>query len=223
MLENIEAIIFDLDGTLVDSMWIWTAIDEQFLEKYELTQPENFHEGMEGKSYSETAEYFLQLFPELPHTLDELMEEWYEMAYEKYANELVLKKGAFSFIQEARQRGIKLGIATSNKRELAEAVLSSTKVLSLFDAIWTSCEAKAGKPAPDVYLKVAGSLQVAPKHCLVFEDVPNGILAGVNAGMKVCAVEDDFSKKQTDKKRALADYYIKDYEDIKNNTYEVLK
>lgn len=66
-------------------------------------------------------------------------------------------------------------------------------------------------------------MQVEPKRCLVFEDVPNGILAGVNAGMKVCAVEDDFSKNQDEKKRALADYYIKDYEDIKNNTYEVLK
>ena len=49
MLENIEAIIFDLDGTLVDSMWVWTAIDDEFLGKYGLTQPENFHEGMEGK------------------------------------------------------------------------------------------------------------------------------------------------------------------------------
>ena len=184
MLENIEAIIFDLDGTLVDSMWVWTAIDDEFLGKYGLTQPE---------------------------------------AYEKYANELILKKGAFDFLQEVHQRGIKLGIATSNKRELAEAVLRSTKVLPLFDSIWTSCEAKAGKPAPDVYLRVAQSLQVEPKRCLVFEDVPNGILAGVNAGMKVCAVEDDFSKNQDEKKRALADYYIKDYEDIKNNTYEVLK
>ena len=92
MLENIEAIIFDLDGTLVDSMWVWTAIDDEFLGKYGLTQPENFHEGMEGKSYSETAAYFLELFPNLPHTLEELMEEWYGMAYEKYANELILKK-----------------------------------------------------------------------------------------------------------------------------------
>ena len=223
MLEQIKAVIFDLDGTLVDSMWVWTAIDDEFLGKYGLTQPENFHEGMEGNSYSETAAYFLELFPNLPHTLEELMEEWYGMAYEKYANELILKKGAFDFLQEVHQRGIKLGIATSNKRELAEAVLRSTKVLPLFDSIWTSCEAKAGKPAPDVYLRVAQSLQVEPKRCLVFEDVPNGILAGVNAGMKVCAVEDDFSKNQDEKKRALADYYIKDYEDIKNNTYEVLK
>jgi len=62
MLENIDAIIFDIDGTLIDSMWIWTDIDDLFLEKYNLTQPENFHKGMEGKSYSETAQYFLDIF-----------------------------------------------------------------------------------------------------------------------------------------------------------------
>ena len=94
MLENIEAIIFDLDGTLVDSMWVWTAIDDEFLGKYGLTQPENFHEGMEGKSYSDNrAADSLELSPNLPHTLEELMEEWYGMAYEKYAkSKLILKK-----------------------------------------------------------------------------------------------------------------------------------
>ena len=72
MLRDIEAIIFDIDGTLIDSMWVWTDIDEIFLKKYHLTEPENFHEGMEGKSYSETAQYFLDLFPELPHTKEQL-------------------------------------------------------------------------------------------------------------------------------------------------------
>lgn len=68
MLNNIDAVIFDIDGTLIDSMWVWTDIDDQFLDKYNLIEPEGFHEGMEGKSYSETAQYFLDLFPELPHT-----------------------------------------------------------------------------------------------------------------------------------------------------------
>ena len=83
-------------------------------------------------------------------------------------------------------------------------------------------EAGAGKPAPDVYLMVAGELAVEPERCLVFEDVPMGILAGKNAGMRVCAVEDDFSRPQEEKKRKLADYYIQDYDDIEKETYEVL-
>ena len=83
-----------------------------------------------------------------------------------------------------------------------------------FSAICTACEVKAGKPAPDVYLKAAEELQVRPENCLVFEDVPNGILAGKNAGMRVCAVDDVFSRPYDTEKRQLADYYIHDYRDI---------
>lgn len=222
MLKNIDAIIFDIDGTLIDSMWIWTDIDDIFLKKYNLTQPEGFHEGMEGKSYSETAQYFLDLFPELPHTRQELEDEWNQMAFEIYTKEIPLKKGAFDFIAEMHREGKKLGIATSNSRNLAEGTLENNGILKYFHSVWTSDEAKAGKPSPEVYLRVAESLNVDPARCLVFEDVPKGIMAGKNAGMKVCAVEDPFSKPQEILKRELADYYIQDYDDIKNNTYEVL-
>ena len=222
MLKNIEAIIFDVDGTLIDSMWIWTDIDELFLEKYNLEKPEGFHEGMEGMSYSETAQYFLDLFPSLPHTREELEQEWYDMAYEIYTTQMELKKGAYEFIKTMHEKGIKLGIATSNNRELAEGTLRNNKVFEYMGSIWTSCEAGAGKPNPAVYLNVAKDLGVEPKNCLVFEDVSNGILAGKNAGMKVCAVDDEFSRNQEEKKRQLADFYIQDYDDIKNNTYEVL-
>ena len=222
MLKGIEAIIFDIDGTLLDSMWVWTDIDDLFLEKYGLEEPEGFHEGMEGKSYSETAQYFLDLFPSLTQTKEELEQEWFEMAYELYTSKIELKPGAYEFIKKMHEAGMKLGIATSNNRELAEGTLRFNKVLDYFGSIWTACEAKAGKPNPAVYLRVAESLGVAPEKCLVFEDVPMGILAGKNAGMKVCAVEDKFSKPQEEKKRELADYYIQDYLDILNNTYEVL-
>ena len=222
MLNDIEAVIFDIDGTLVDSMGVWTDIDDIFLEKYGLTEPEGFHEGMEGKSYSETAQYFLDLFPSLPHTREELEAEWHEMAYEMYTSKLKLKPGAYEFICRLHENGVKLGVATSNNRDLAEGTLRFNGVLEYMNSIWTACEAKAGKPNPAVYLCVAKDLGVKPERCLVFEDVPMGILAGKNAGMKVCAVEDAFSKSQEEKKRALADFYIQDYNDIKNNTYEVL-
>ena len=96
------------------------------------------------------------------------------------------------------------------------------KIDGFFDSVHTACEVKTGKPSPDVYLLVADELKIPPEKCLVFEDVPMGIMAGKNAGMKVCAVEDDFSRPQEMKKRELADYYIMNYNDIKNGTYEVL-
>ena len=222
MLENIDAVIFDMDGTLLDSMWIWPDIDDVFLEKYNLQKPEGFHEGMEGKSYTETAQYFLDLFPSLTQTKEEIMEEWNEMAHDRYISQVKLKPGAKEFILAMKVQGKKIGIATSNSRFLVNDTLKAMNIEDLFDSVRTSCEAGAGKPAPDVYLLVANDLKVNPAKCLVFEDVPMGIMAGVNAGMKTCAIDDDFSRPQNDKKRELADYYINDFNDIMNGTYEVL-
>ena len=222
MLDGIDAVIFDMDGTLIDSMWIWPSIDEVYLKKYNLIEPENFHEDIEGMSYTEVSQYFLEAFPTLSCTQQEIMDEWTEMARERYMNEAPLKEGAREFILEMRRQGKKIGIATSNGRILVEDTLKALEAAELFDVVRTACEVAKGKPAPDVYLLAAKDMEVDPGRCLVFEDVPMGILAGKNAGMKVCAVDDEFSRYQEEKKRSLADYYIYSYEDIKNETYEVL-
>lgn len=222
MLNNIEALIFDLDGTMIDSMRVWKDIDDDYIEKYHLTAPDDFHEGMEGLSYTETAEYFLKVFPTLPKTVEELKAEWYEMALYKYSHEMELKDGLEELIRFVRAQGVRIGIATSNDRKLVEACLCGMGVTELVDTISTSCEVKKGKPAPDVYLRAAEVLGVLPAKCLVFEDVPMGIMAGKNAGMRVCAVDDWFSAAQIQRKKELADYYINNYNEIKNQTFEVL-
>ena len=93
-------------------------------------------------------------------------------------------------------------------------------IINYFDVIRTACEVERGKPFPDVYLKVAEDLQVSPRECLVFEDVPKGIEAGKNAGMQVCAVEDYFSKEERAKKKEQADFFIQTYDQIAKETYE---
>ncbi len=222
MLNGIDAVIFDMDGTLIDSMWIWPAIDVDYLAKYNLVEPENFHDDMEGMSYTEVAQFFKKSFPTLTCTQQEIMDEWTEMAHERYMNEAPLKEGVHDFIIEMKRQGKKIGIATSNGRILTEDTLEALGVTELFDVVRTACEVAKGKPAPDVYLLVAKEMGVDPERCLVFEDVPMGIMAGKNAGMKVCAVDDEFSRCQEEKKRRLADYYLYSYDDIKNEAYEVL-
>lgn len=222
MLTDKDAIIFDFDGTLADSMWIWTSIDDDYLNKYKLKKPEHFHEAMEGMSYREAAQYFLRVFPQLPYTIEEIMQEWSEMANEKYFTQVFLKDGAREFLSHIKERGMKTGIATSNAREIVVDTLEVMGVSGYFDSIHSACEVAAGKPSPEIYLLVAKELGVAPERCLVFEDVPMGILAGKNAGMQVCAVEDEFSRSQLARKKELADYYIENYYDILNQTYEVL-
>lgn len=221
MLTNKKAVIFDMDGSLVDSMWIWPEVDRIYMDRHRLVMPEDFHKAIEGMSYTETAQYFLDVFPSLSCTVEDVKQEWTEMTMELYRTKVFLKPGAKEFLERAKSAGILLGIATSNARSLAEAALDALKIKEMFDSIRTSCEVEAGKPAPDVYLKVAEDLRIRPEECLVFEDIPNGIRAGKRAGMAVCAVDDEFSLPYEKEKRLLADYYIHDYKEIWEHTFEI--
>ena len=98
---------------------------------------------------------------------------------------------------------------------MVDAVVESLKIGDYLDVITTACEVKAGKPEPDIYLEVAKRLHVKPEECVVFEDIPAGIIAGKRAGMTVIAVEDDFSKWMKDEKIRLADGFIDSYIELR--------
>ena len=202
----IEAVIFDLDGSMVDSMWIWRAIDIEYLGRFGIELPENLQACIEGMSFSETAAYFKERF-RLPDDLETIKADWNRMAWDKYAHEVPLKEGVVELLEYCAGHGIKTGIATSNSRELVENVIRAHDLNSYFDCIITGCEVAKGKPSPDIYLAVAQKLGVSPKNCLVFEDIIPGIQAGKAAGMRVCAVYDRYSEYQDKEKKRLADYY----------------
>ena len=92
MLDKKKAFIFDLDGTLVDSMWMWKDIDVEFLSAYGYECPEDLQKSIEGMSFSETAVYFKERFA-LPLKLEEIKQIWTEMSLEKYRREVSLKHG----------------------------------------------------------------------------------------------------------------------------------
>lgn len=212
-LNRKKAVIFDLDGTLVDSMWMWKQIDIEYLGRFGYTCPPKLQKEIEGMSFSETAVYFKETF-QIPDSLDEIKQAWIDMSIEKYRREVPLKKGVRRFLDYLKGNGIRAGIATSNGRAMVDVVLNSLEIEPYFQVITTACEVAAGKPAPDIYLKVADTLKVEPGRCMVFEDVPAGILAGRAAGMKVCAVEDEFSAQMREEKKRLADYFIHDYDEL---------
>ncbi len=219
MIKDIQAVIFDMDGSLVDSMWIWKDIDIEYLTRYGYPvtdeMVEEFQAEIEGMSFAETAQWVSTHY-DIPRTTQEMMDDWNDMAWEKYEKEVFLKPGVAEFLEECVKRKIKLGIASSNSRELIENVIRARGLEGVFQVIRTGSDGLKGKPAPDVYLAAAKELGVAPEECLVFEDVVAGIKAGKAAGMRVCAVEDAYSEKQREEKKQLADYYIEDYYGIFN-------
>jgi len=214
MLHGKKALIFDMDGSLVDSMWVWKDIDVEYLSKFGYTIPNDLQKNIEGKSFTETAVYFKERFS-IPDSVEEIKADWRQMAWDMYRTRVMPKPGAVALLDYCKCKGIKLGIATSNSREIVDMLLEERGLTDYFSCIMTSCEAKKGKPAPDIYLLTAGQLGVEPEDCLVFEDIIYGIQAGKSAGMQVCAVEDEYSAYQWEEKKALADYYIHDFTDIK--------
>ncbi len=212
-LTNMDAVIFDLDGTLVDSMWMWKTIDVEYLGRYHIPYPEFLQREIEGMSFSETAVYFKKTF-QIPDSIEEIKKTWVEMSLEKYQKQVPLKSGVRGFLDYLREQKIQMGIATSNGWDLVNEVLDVLKIREYFQVIATACEVAAGKPAPDVYLYVAGQLGVKPERCMVFEDVPAGIRSGKAAGMTVCGVEDDYSAHMGPEKRMLADYFIESYDQL---------
>ncbi len=212
-LSHKDAVIFDLDGTLVDSMWMWKAIDIEYLGRHGHEYPPHLQRKIEGMSFSETAVYFKKEFGILD-SLEKIKDTWVEMSIEKYRSEVPLKDGARQLLEFLKESGIRAGIATSNGREMVDVVLDSLGIRNYFQVIATACEVAAGKPAPDIYLYVARQLAAEPNRCMVFEDVPAGIAAGKAAEMTVCAVEDAYSAYMRDEKMGMADYFIEGYGEL---------
>jgi len=161
-------------------------------------------------SFYQTACYFKEHFP-IHQSLEEMMNTWNEMAFDKYKDEVMLKPGVLRLLEFCKKNGIKMGIATSNSRELMNVIAKTHGISEYISCIKTGSDITNGKPAPDIYLAVAEELQVEPSKCLVFEDIPAGIKAGKAAGMEVCAVKDAYSMDSDREKHLLSDYYLDDY------------
>ena len=213
MFKDTEAFIFDMDGTLVDSMGLWKEIDVEYLSSKDIPFPENLQKDLEGMCFKDTARYFKKRF-KIEDSLETIEKTWNDMAEYKYSHEVDLKKGILDILSFAKENGIKLGIATSNSRRLTDALLKAKGLEETFDYVLTGCESLKSKPDPEIYLTAAAALGVEPDKCLVFEDIVAGIMAGKNAGMRVCCVDDKYSEYCLEDKKKLSDYYIYSYDDI---------
>ena len=213
MLTNIKAAIFDLDGTLIDSMWVWGKIDENYFKIRNMDLPSNLKDQIEHLSFDETASYFKTNFG-ISDTIEEIKKEWFDYARVEYLNNVKLKPGVVEFLSLLKTMNIKIGLATSNNKSLLETVLQANGIYHYFDCITLTDEVTRGKNFPDVYLLAAKRLGINPDECVVFEDILPAVKGAKAAGMKVVGVYDDFSKEQREDIINHADMYITEYHEL---------
>ena len=151
-----------------------------------------------------------------------LIEEYREYVMTNHNRFVNVFDGAKELFSELHKLGVHIGVVTSKRKDVAFYGLKQFGLDKYCEILVDCDDVKNFKPHPEGVLKALEYFNVSPCEALMVGDSKSDMLAGKNAGMKVCAVEDNFSKPQEELKRALADYYIQDYDDIKNNTYEVL-
>ena len=182
----IEAVVFDLDGVVIDSEQIWDDVREQLVKERGGRWHDRAHADMMGMSSPEWSRYMHEVIG-LPETPEEINDEVVRGMLERYRGRLPLIPGAADAVRRLAAE-FRLGVASSSNRPLIETVLERARIADLFEAVVSSEEVAAGKPAPDVYLEAARRLGVDPHRCTAIEDSANGIRAARAAGMRVIAI-----------------------------------
>ena len=209
-----RAAIFDLDGTLLDSVWVWRQVDADFFAVRGMAEPEDYARSIQGMSFRETAQYTVRRF-HLPETPDEVMAEWLDMTAHAYAERVQMKPGALGYLRGLKRAGVKLAVATANRAELFEPALSRCGALELFDAICTSAEVgDTGKADGALFTLAARRLGMPPGDCAVFEDTLEGVIGAKRAGMRAYAVRDAGNAHAETEIAALADGVIDDFNEM---------
>ncbi|HSH37214.1 MAG TPA: HAD family phosphatase [Chthoniobacterales bacterium] len=184
-----HAVIFDLDGVLADSEPLWNEIDATLLAEQGVTYRGEYHREVLGVSYPIAVEFYKRAFG-LAAPTDEMMRRRAEIARAFFASRVPIFPSTKNVLTELREMKLPLGIATSSVRASALPFLDRHGLTSFFDAIVTGDEVERGKPHPDIYLREAENLGVAPEACLVIEDALSGIAAAKAAKMCVIAIPD---------------------------------
>ena len=214
MLKNIEAIILDLDGTILDSSWVWDMVDIKFLGDRGFDVPQDYVEAISPMGAEKAAVYTIERFGLHNEKPKDLVREWFDMAKSEYRDSVECKPYAKEFIKNMYEKGVKLAIATSSDRELFMSTLEREEILQYFSAIVTVDEVKRGKGFPDIYEEAARRIAVPIEQCVVFEDIVTAVKGAKAGGFQVVAVEDEKSLCNVEQIKDISDFYISSYQQL---------
>lgn len=205
--------IFDVDGTLLDSMGVWWDVLIDFFKMHGSELSDDEAEKYKELTLEESIPIMADLL-KLDMSAEEISDKLKQMAFLQYENTLPLKTGADRYLKKLHDEGVKIAIATSGYEELCRKAFSRLNVWRYIDACAFSSEVGVNKSNPDVYLLAAERIGIPPGECIVFEDITNGIRGAKKGGFMTCAIYDETNTDETDMLKQLSDRYITSWEEL---------
>ncbi len=207
-LMRIKSVIFDLDGTLIDSMHSWEKADHRLLQKFNITPPPEISEKMKVFSVREAAEYFVSLGVDMEP--DEIIKYIETDVSEEYRTSIGLKPYVIELLDVLDKKKIPYCIATANYRKLTDMVLKRCGIYDRFRFIYTCAESGIKKDNPDFFPQVAAQLQTLHEETVVVDDSLHCIQSAVNSGFHTVAVYEETSSYEWDIIRKAAEFSCMD-------------
>ena len=206
-MHEFKGAIFDMDGTLLDSMPVWKRLTQGYLKQFGVHITDQDYAVTEGLSQPQVAQYFADRYPELPdaQSLMDGMDRLISARYEAIAKP---KEGVLDFLEGLRRRGVKMSIATLTARRHAEKALRDRDMLDYFEFMLTIEDVGISKREPDIYLQVAARMGLEPAECTVFEDAPYACATARRAGFRVCGMVEPAYAAGEDELRASSDLIV---------------
>lgn len=209
----LQGVIFDMDGTLLDTMFYWGRVGEIYLRRLGKEPKPGLGQTMLSFPMKEGAEY-LQNEYGLALTVDEILQGIRAVCDDFYRDEAQFKPGAREFMARLREKGIPFVLATATDRDQVELAMKRLGVLEDFHCILTSGEVGSSKDEPDIYLKAAEVMGTVPEETWVFEDAIHAARTAKRAGFKLVGVYDESAQEIQQELRELSDYYVYDLTDF---------
>ncbi len=203
----IQGVIFDADGTLLDSTAMWMSAGERYLNTIGVQAEPTLGARLFAMSIQDSIQH-LKTHYQLAQTTEEILEGIHKTIWDFYRHEVTLKPGARELLLFLKQQGIPMALATATDRPLIEDALRHTNIFSYFQAIFTCSEVGCGKDKPDIYLQACTALGGDRPNTWVLEDALHGVKSAKAAGFPVAAVYDTMSAAQEESLRVCADLYL---------------
>jgi HAD superfamily hydrolase (TIGR01509 family) len=206
---KLEAVLFDMDGVIVDSEPLWSEAEKQLLARRNLRYSASLKTAMMGRDARGAVGYLIEHYS-LAESVGELIEERNQLIAELFMEQLKAIPGALELVRSVIAAGIATGLVSSSPKPLVELALEKLGVTGLFDLILSGDQVVRGKPAPDIYITAAEKLGVKTEHCLVIEDAPHGVAAAKGAGMRCLAITTSVSVPEL----AMADKVVSGFKEL---------